>query len=178
MSQWTGGRVSPPKGTAAVALEQAVVAYAVTILIPFGFMEAVNYLTPLVSSAFSWTSFNIFPWNFAIFSGLFILGGTWIFWALTYTTNKKRADKLSMDGPYALTRNPKGFGYLTILLGLGFLLQSAVAIFLMVPGIAILYLIYLKFLEEPIMRLKHGTRYDEYRSRVPLLFPLPARLRK
>ena len=160
------------------ALEHAVVAYSVAVLIPFAFTVGVEYITPVAASAMSWTSFNIFPWNFIIFSFFFIAGGSWIFWALTYTTNKKRSEKLNTDGPYALTRNPKGFGYLTILLGLSIFLQSAVAIFIMMPAIAILYLLYLKFLEEPVMKLKHGSIYDEYRSSVPLLFPLPSRARK
>lgn len=177
-NSWAASRNSVPRSTFLGALEHSVVAYAVAVLIPFGFMAGVDYLTPVVSSAFSWTSFSIFPWNFIIFSFLFMAGSSWIFWALSFTLNKKKSERLTMDGPYALTRNPKGFGYLVILLGLGVLLQSAVAIFLMMPAISLLYLFYLKFLEEPIMKLKHGTLYDEYRSSVPLLFPLPARLRK
>ncbi len=153
-------------------------AYAVAVLIPFGYIAAVDYMTPVVSSAMSWTTFNIFPWNFVIFSFFFIVGGTWVFWALSYTTNKKRSEKLMVDGPYSMTRNPKGFGYLLILLGFGVFLQSAVAIFILMPAIVVLYFLYLKFLEEPIMKLKHGSLYDEYRSNVPLLFPLPSKLRK
>lgn len=175
---WSGGGQISQRGSFLGALEHSVLAYSVIVLIPFGFAAAATYLTPLVSNAFSWTSFNIFPWNFVIFSFFFMLGGTWIFWALTYTTNKKKSDRLNTEGPYALTRNPKGFGYLTILLGLGIYLQSAVAIFLMMPGIVLLYLFYLKFLEEPVMKLKHGSTWDEYRSRVPLLIPLPSKLRK
>jgi protein-S-isoprenylcysteine O-methyltransferase Ste14 len=160
------------------ALEHSVVAYAVIVLIPFGFEFTASYITPIVSGAFSWTSFNIFPWNFVIFSFFFIAGCTWIMWALSYTLNKRRSEKLMVDGPYAYTRNPKGFGYLLILLGLGILMQSAVAIFVMMPAIVLAYIFYLKILEEPFMKLRHGSQYDEYRSSVSLLFPLPSRIRR
>ncbi len=177
-ASWAGSRTSVPKNSFLASVEHAATTYAVVVLVPFGYIAGVDYMTPVVASAMSWTTFNIFPWNFVIFSFFFILGSTWIFWALSYTTSKKRSEKLNMEGPYSLTRNPKGFGYLTILLGLGVFLQSAVAIFVMMPAIAVVYFFYLKFLEEPLMRLKHGRLYEEYRSNVPLLFPLPSRLRK
>lgn len=175
---WTMSKNAPPKSNGLKAVEQALAAYIVVVLIPFGFVAGSYYLTPLVSSAFAWTTFNIFPWNFVIFSLLFMAGSSWIFWAFSCKGYNKRALKLTIEGPYAFTRNPKGFGYLTILLGIGVLLQSAVAIFMMVPGLAVLFLLYVKILEDPVMKLKHGARYDEYRSMVPVLIPFPTRLRK
>ena len=150
-SPWTINKTAQQKSNGLRAVEQAVVAYVILVLIPFGFAAGSYYLTPLVASAFAWTTFNIFPWNFVIFSLLFMAGSSWIFWAFSCKGNSRRALKLTIEGPYAFTRNPKGFGYLTILLGIGVLLQSAVAIFLMVPGLTGVFVLYVRILEDPAM---------------------------
>ncbi|MBX8643184.1 MAG: hypothetical protein KIY12_00400 [Thermoplasmata archaeon] len=159
------------------AAEKAVLVYIVAVLIPFGYIAAVEYSTPILGQALTWTYFNIFPWNFVIFSFFFLIGLSMIFWALSYTQGRG-AERLLTEGPYSYTRNPKGFGYVLMLIGLGMLLQSAVAIFMITPAIAIMYFLYLKLLQEPFMRHRYGAIYDEYRASVPLLLPIRLAYRK
>ncbi|MCL4317306.1 MAG: hypothetical protein M1422_03440 [Candidatus Thermoplasmatota archaeon] len=152
------------------SVEKAVLVYIVAVLVPFGYVALVDYSTPVLGQAFTWTYFNIFPWNFVLFSFLFLAGGSWIFWALSYT-QMKTGERLLIEGPYSLTRNPKGFGYMLILVGLGVLLQSAIAIFIITPAIVTSYFLYLRILQEPLMRHKYGAMYEQYRTAVPLLLP-------
>ncbi len=173
---WSDGRTQQ-KSSLIASVEKSVFVYLVTVLIPFGYLAAVDYSTPALSQAFTWTYFDIFPWNFVIFSLLFMIGASWIFWALSYTQHRS-GERLITNGPYSITRNPKGLGYLIILAGLGMLLQSAVAIFLITPFLAIAYFIYLKAIQEPFMKHRYGAIFDDYRRNVPILLPVHARLKR
>ncbi len=175
-TRWNDGR-SQQKSSLIASVEKSVLAYLVTVMIPFGYLAAVDYSTPVLSQAFTWTYFDIFPWNFIIFSLLFMIGASWIFWALSYTQHRS-GERLIVNGPYSISRNPKGLGYLIILAGLGVLLQSAVAIFIITPSLAVAYLLYLKAIQEPFMKHRYGATYDDYRRNVPMLVPLHLRLRR
>ncbi len=175
-SKWNDGR-SQQKSSLIASVEKSVLVYFVTVLIPFGYLAAVDYSTPVLSRAFTWTYFNIFPWNFVIFSFLFMTGASWIFWALSYTQHRT-GERLIVNGPYSITRNPKGLGYLIILTGLGVLLQSAVALFILTPFLVVIYLLYIKGIQEPFMKHRYGTVFDDYRRSVPILMPLHLRLRR
>ncbi len=175
-ARWNDGR-SQQKSSLIASVEKSVLAYLVTVMIPFGYLAAVDYSTPVLSQAFTWTYFDIFPWNFIIFSLLFMIGASWIFWAISYTQHRS-GERLIVNGPYSISRNPKGLGYLIILAGLGVLLQSAVAIFIITPSLAVAYLLYLKAIQEPFMKHRYGATYDDYRSNVPMLVPLHLRLRR
>ncbi len=175
-ARWNEGR-SQQKSSLIASVEKSVLAYLVTVMIPFGYLAAVDYSTPVLSQAFTWTYFDIFPWNFIIFSLLFMIGASWIFWAISYTQHRS-GERLIVNGPYSISRNPKGLGYLIILAGLGVLLQSAVAIFIITPSLAVAYLLYLKAIQEPFMKHRYGATYDDYRRNVPMLVPLHLRLRR
>lgn len=174
--RWADGR-SRQKSSLIASVEKSVLAYLVTVLIPFGYLAAVDYSTPVLAQALTWTYFDIFPWNFVIFSLLFITGVSWIFWALSYSQHRT-GERLIVNGPYSITRNPKGLGYLIILVGLGMLLQSSVAIFILTPAIGLAYFLYLKAIQEPFMKHRYGATYDEYRRNVPMLLPIHIRLRR
>lgn len=79
-------------------------------------------------------------------------------------------DVLTMDGPYAFTRNPLYLGTLMLTLGHG--LMSGV---LVAPIIfPVLYLlVYLPTMrrEEAYLLQRYGQAFDDYRARVPLLLP-------
>lgn len=167
---------SASKPGLARALERTVYCYTVIVLIPSLFIAGSYYLTPLLKNGFEWTSFNIFPLNFIIFSFLFLTGSTWIVWALE--TGPQRHRTGLSEGPYAYTRNPKAFGYLIVLFGFSIALQSAVALFVLFPASVLACVIFLRFIEEPLLRLRHGNAFEQYRKRVPMLIPLPSFLRK
>jgi len=160
-----------------LAIEKSLLLYLYAVLVPACFVASSIYLAVPLRSALSWTYFNIFPWNFALFSALFLAGVFWIFWAMPFGAQHVKG-RLPDGGPYLYCRNPKGFGYLLVLAGLSLMLQSAVAIFVLFPLIVLSYVLYLKLLEEPLMKIRFGNAFEEYRSSIPLLFPLPVRLRK
>ena len=75
-------------------------------------------------------------------------------------------------GPYRFSRNPMALGGLLVLLG-----EAAVYFSPSLLGISALYglIIYLNavFVEEPELRKRFGTPYEDYLKQVPRLFPDP-----
>ncbi|MEM3851525.1 MAG: methyltransferase [Methanomassiliicoccales archaeon] len=155
-----------------------LLSYIIVVLIPFAYIEGSELLTPYVGGAFEWTRFDIFPWNFVAFSLLFLFGSFWIIWSMHYTQRKRVQSHLLAEGPYAYCRNPRAFGYLVVMLGLGILIESAVAVFLLFPAMVICLIVYFKLFEEPLMYHRLGAAYQQYRESVSLLLPVPRNIRR
>ena len=105
-----------------------------------------------------------------------ILGGEAIrIWAVGYsggTTRSKKliADKLVMEGPYSLIRNPLYAGNFLIALGFSLLANAAV----LVPLVIIYFIIeYYPIVrrEEYFLLEKFGESYSQYLADVPRFFP-------
>lgn len=78
--------------------------------------------------------------------------------------------RLVVTGPYSFVRNPMISGVILFLLGEGLVLRSGphllwAGIFFVVNSI------YIPLLEEPQLRSRFGTDYEEYRKAVPRLLP-------
>jgi protein-S-isoprenylcysteine O-methyltransferase Ste14 len=83
----------------------------------------------------------------------------------------EQSSSLLVDGIYSRTRNPKLYGYLVALMGLGVLRGS----FLAAVAFPLLYLgvwaLWLKGREEPALEERFGEEYREYREMTPFLIP-------
>lgn len=79
--------------------------------------------------------------------------------------------KLVIVGPYSFTRNPMVLGVIIWVIGLELLINSLsfIAIGLITP---LLYLAYIKLIEEKELKARFGKEYDEYKRKVPFLIPL------
>ncbi len=113
------------------------------------------------------------------------LGAFWLFWAYSYLIYAgagspaeafgiafEPTQNLVTAGPYAYVRNPLVFGFLFILLGVGFVANSLSGIVL-VPVVAVLSMVYLKLFEEKELARRFGVYYEHYRENVPMLIPRP-----
>lgn len=78
--------------------------------------------------------------------------------------------KLVVVGPYAFSRNPMVLGVMIWIVGLGILTNSFsfIAAGFITP---LLYLIYIKIVEEKELEARFGKDYLEYKKRVPFLVP-------
>jgi protein-S-isoprenylcysteine O-methyltransferase Ste14 len=106
----------------------------------------------------------IFMTGWALFGIGFLLGA----WAVLEAGSNKISppDKLIMNGPYCISRNPMYIGWMGIYLGLGFIFYA--------PWIIILFpLVFLYnhsidiLQEERQLHAKFGPAYEEYCKRVP-----------
>lgn len=79
--------------------------------------------------------------------------------------------RLLTTGLYAYVRNPMFLGGFLFLLGLGVLLGSLSLTFIFAPLLIVLYVFYVKAVEEKEMEKKFGQEYLEYKKRVPMFIP-------
>jgi protein-S-isoprenylcysteine O-methyltransferase Ste14 len=79
------------------------------------------------------------------------------------------ADRLVADGPYRHVRNPLYLG--TVLLAVSFGLMASPLGFVVIVGGILLVAMRLIGREEAALRHEQGRAYEEYRARVPALWP-------
>jgi len=78
--------------------------------------------------------------------------------------------KLIIEPPYTLCRNPMVLGTLMAYLGLAVIFGSPGAVLVMALLAALLF-VYVKRIEEQEMLERFGAEYEEYRKRTPFLIP-------
>ena len=103
-------------------------------------------------------------------SNLMILAGILLV-ALGWEKIHASEGRLVTDGIYALVRHPQYLGFLTLTLGM-IVQWATLPTLLMWPLLVILYY-RLARQEEKEMEAKFGEEYQEYRSKVSMLLPLP-----
>jgi protein-S-isoprenylcysteine O-methyltransferase Ste14 len=121
----------------------------------------------------------LYPPVNAIIGGIMILGA-WLLalWTiyLQFTLGRGTpvpvvaTQKLIVDPPYSLCRNPMALGTIVAYLGLSVIAGSPGTALLAVLGAAAL-LIYIKIVEEQEMVARFGAEYMAYRRRVPFIIP-------
>jgi protein-S-isoprenylcysteine O-methyltransferase Ste14 len=149
------------------------------VIIPYLYWGLTDYLDRILAFAPMFSE----PVALILAAASFIVGLFWIFWSYSHLLFVGRGSpveafgmaldptkRLVTVGPYAFTRNPMILGYLWIILGIGFMSRSLSGI-LLVPLIAVLAVIYLRYFEERGLIRRFGTPYEHYRETVPILIP-------
>ena len=149
--------------------------------------SVLGIMAPLVSYDLSrrtpWvlhpTVTRVLGWLVALY-GLFWIAW-WFFWTaieggeeiitLYGLTWAPVGDGLVRTGPFEWVRYPLAFGYLEFLWGLGWLVQSSTAVLKIVPALAVLTLLYLRFVLDRRREQTLGDRYRHYRRSTPLFIP-------
>jgi protein-S-isoprenylcysteine O-methyltransferase Ste14 len=80
-------------------------------------------------------------------------------------------ERLVTRGPYSRTRHPMALGYLTVLLGTAFIINSVSGIFVIFPAAVIASRFYLKVFEERSLEERFKDDFREYRKKMNFLFP-------
>ena len=81
-------------------------------------------------------------------------------------------------GPYTVVRHPSVLGKLLGVVGLGLVWGSPAFLAGFVPVLVVYSLVTNRWLQERFCDERFGERYQTYRSRVPMLFPRPAGVRR
>lgn len=81
-----------------------------------------------------------------------------------------RTQKLVVSGPYRYSRNPMLFGACLAYFGVAVLLNSPVALILVVLFMSLM-LVFVKRTEEPRLLRDFGSEYEDYRRQVSLFIP-------
>jgi protein-S-isoprenylcysteine O-methyltransferase Ste14 len=81
------------------------------------------------------------------------------------------SQKLIIDGPYRICRNPMLLGVIIYFLGVGTIIDSISVGLIMSCLILLIGTCYSKFIEEKELRMRFGQEYDEYREKTTFLIP-------
>ncbi|MHC4779060.1 MAG: methyltransferase family protein [Planctomycetota bacterium] len=115
------------------------------------------------------------PLSFLVGLVVAALGEVGRLWPLTYigpksrAEGKRRADRLIMEGPYSLTRNPLYVANLTIAAGV--LLASNRWILLLAVPLGFVYYTLVILAEEEFLHAEYGQAFEEFRRSVPRFIP-------
>lgn len=134
---------------------------------------------PIFALSFvGWDTFALGTWARILVGGPIFALGAYLSLGGVFRLGMHRTQgnegELEETGPYRLTRNPQYTGAICSFFGLAVLCNSR-------PGlvgalIASIWFLILPFAEEPWLREKLGTPYEEYASRVPRFLSLRALL--
>lgn len=79
--------------------------------------------------------------------------------------------ELVVAGPYRWSRNPMMTGLLTAMLGGAFMLRSAALAAIVLPVVALIMYLVIRFVEEPELEQRFGEAYRRYRAATPRFVP-------
>jgi len=124
--------------------------------IPLGLMYPLNIILGTIVSVLG---LILYFWTILLFSRV---DGTQVPLAPT--------QKLVVKGPYSIIRNPMVTGAILFVTGLGIILNSIlfIAVSMVFP---LLYIIYIKLVEEKELETRFGEEYKEYKKSTPFIFP-------
>lgn len=139
---------------------------------------AVVYFSPLLDRQFELPSLAFGIINIILGCGFVVAGILLAWWTIyvQFSIGKgtpvpiMATQQLIIQKPYNYCRNPMALGTIVAGLGVAILIGSISAVVL-VLSLAILLLVYIKFLEEKEMELRFGEAYREYRKQTPFIIP-------
>jgi len=80
--------------------------------------------------------------------------------------------KLITYGLYDYVRNPMALGMFLILEGIGFFYGSLLQIIVFAPLPVLLYMFFIKAIEEKELEMRFGEEYIKYKKEVPMIVPV------
>jgi len=144
---------------------------------PNKFVKLLSWLPLTIVSVFGTVILGVLDWNSFIFDhwfrfvvgGMLILGASALaFWAvrsLGFNTSMGLEGEFVVTGAYKYSRNPQYIAYIVLFVGYAVLCNSALTFVAVVIPIVLSFLA--PFREEPRLRERFGSEYDDYFDRVP-----------
>lgn len=99
--------------------------------------------------------------------------GLWSIMILGPSSTYGNEGPLILRGPYRISRNPQYLGFIVALIGWSLVTSSRATI--LAALVWILPLVLIPFAEEPWLRQRHGSEYEEYLRKVPRFVSLKKR---
>ena len=142
-------------------------------------LTIISVFGTVILGILDWNSFIFDHWIRLIVGGVLIAGALALaFWAvrsLGFITSMGIKGAFVVSGAYKYSRNPQYVAYIVLFAGYAILCNSALTFVTVVIPIALSFLA--PFREEPRLRERFGSEYDDYFVRVPRFIPLPGRNR-
>jgi protein-S-isoprenylcysteine O-methyltransferase Ste14 len=116
-----------------------------------------------------------------ILGGLLVLvGATYALWSIISQLTRARGtplpmmatQKLLIDGPFKQSRNPMGFGAISMYLGMAIIVGSLSSVFIVILFLLLLIL-WIKKVEEKELEIRFGQNYVDYKKSTSFMIPIP-----
>ncbi len=131
-------------------------------------LAGLGFLGIAILGILDWDTFSLPPW-LRVAGGLLALsGGSFALWAvreLGVRETQGLGGELATTGPYRYSRNPQYVGFVALYLGLGLLCNSTPT--LAPVALASAWFSLAPFAEEPWLRERLGSPYEEYTRHIP-----------
>ncbi|MFX0170223.1 MAG: methyltransferase family protein [Candidatus Hodarchaeota archaeon] len=163
-----------------------VVVFIFVVGIPF----ATWWVGKWVDTVLGLPVFPLFPLNLVV-GAVLILCGVLLGWGSIYQLYRggqglpwgdvdgaAQSTELVTTGLYEYTRNPMILGFLLLLSGIGWVVQSITALLFIPMIVFVLLWVWLKLREEPRLEQRFGEAYRIYKETTPLIIPRPWRRTK
>ncbi|MBE0688277.1 MAG: hypothetical protein IH585_19970 [Anaerolineaceae bacterium] len=135
---------------------------------------------PAVDKIIDFPSLSFGIINIAIGGIMVLIGATYAFWSIISQLTRARGtplpmmatQKLLIDGPFKQSRNPMGFGAISMYLGMAILVGSLSSIIVVILFLLLLIL-WIKKVEEKELAIRFGQDYVDYKNSTPFMIPIP-----
>lgn len=118
--------------------------------------------------------------NFILGGFLILVGATYALWSIISQLTRASGtplpmmatQKLLIDGPFKQSRNPMGFGAISMYLGMAILVGSLSSIIVVILFLLLLIL-WIKKVEEKELEIRFGHHYVDYKKSTSFMIPRP-----
>lgn len=118
--------------------------------------------------------------NFILGALLILVGATYALWSIISQLTRARGtplpmmatQKLLIDGPFKQSRNPMGFGAISMYLGMAIVVGSLFSL-IMVTLFLLLLILWIKKVEEKELEIRFGQDYVDYKKSTSFMIPKP-----
>jgi protein-S-isoprenylcysteine O-methyltransferase Ste14 len=132
------------------------------------FLFDISTISIVVVGILDWGSLSLPPWMQIVLGVPLSLAGIgFSFWSiilLGLSSTYSNEGPLLLRGPYRISRNPQDLGFIVALIGWSIVTSSRATILSVIVWIIPLVLV--PFAEEPWLRQRHGSQYEEYLRKV------------
>ncbi|PKO05024.1 MAG: hypothetical protein CVU41_14025 [Chloroflexi bacterium HGW-Chloroflexi-3] len=133
---------------------------------------------PPVDKIIGFPSFSFGIINYAIGGIMVLIGAIYAFRSIISQLTRARGtplpmmatQKLLIDGPFKQSRNPMGFGAITMYLGMAIVVGSLSSL-IMVLLFLLLLILWIKKVEEKELEIRFGQDYVNYKNSTPFMLP-------
>jgi protein-S-isoprenylcysteine O-methyltransferase Ste14 len=135
---------------------------------------------PALDKLLGFPSFSSGIVNLVIGGIMVLIGGFYALWSIISQLTRARGtplpmmatQKLLIEGPFKQSRNPMGFGTISLYFGMAMVVGSLSSI-IVVLVFFLLLILWIKKVEERELEIRFGQEYVAYKNSTPFMIPNP-----
>ena len=133
------------------------------------FLFDISIIGIVLVGILDWGSLSLPPWTQIVVGVPLAVGGIafglWSIVILGPSSTYGNEGPLILRGPYRISRNPQYLGFIVALIGWSLITSSRAT--MLAAAVWIFPLVLIPFAEEPWLRWRHGSEYEDYLRKVP-----------